>query len=258
MQADRAELEQKFRALTQRSVDEQAKEFLKAFVLDFQGNFEEVLEIANEFKKYGPKEGPVVALPEFEAHLFLEKRGETLTVQALRENLKREITLERNHNVAFLEYALWKYHKTAHQMFKPAFQIPPELLAALEQAIANFEQTLAIRKAREERMAELERQAALGGVKAMAAKNQLEQMRSEDSLEQNRREVTSGAQKRKAQRAVEDTSKFEEEERRKREVAMQAESARLEEEKRQKAAADQKSKEDSRARLAARASLWGN
>jgi len=49
-------------------------------------------------------------------------------------------------------------------------------------------------------MAELEATAALGGVKGMAAKAQLEQMKSEDLLEQNRREVTSAANKRKAQR----------------------------------------------------------
>ncbi len=32
-------------------------------------------------------------LGEFECHLFLEKRGETLTVKDLRENLKAEIQL---------------------------------------------------------------------------------------------------------------------------------------------------------------------
>lgn len=70
------------------SVDDQAKFFLRKFVLEFQGNFEEVLELCAEFKKYAPKGiSPskfslifpflsinyqnflVKDLPEFECHL---------------------------------------------------------------------------------------------------------------------------------------------------------------------------------------------
>jgi len=55
------------------SVDEQANVFLKAFIVEFSGGkFEEVLQIAQQFKKYLPK--PVdVDLEEDKAHLFFRK-----------------------------------------------------------------------------------------------------------------------------------------------------------------------------------------
>eukprot|EP01088_Endostelium_zonatum_P009759 TRINITY_DN23069_c0_g1_i1.p1 TRINITY_DN23069_c0_g1~~TRINITY_DN23069_c0_g1_i1.p1 ORF type:complete len:261 (-),score=117.63 TRINITY_DN23069_c0_g1_i1:116-898(-) len=253
----KAELEAKFRALSQRPVEEQAKEFLKSFVLDFKGNFEEVLELCSNFKSFAPKEKEVVtSLPEFPAHLFLEKRGETLTVAALRENLKVEITLEKNHDVAFLEYLLWKYHKTVNDMFKPKAEVPKEILEALEKAIANFEAALAVRKAREAKMAQLEAAAAAGGVKGKAAANELEQMKKQDQLEQSKREINSAAQQRKAQKAVNDTKRWEEEEERKRAEAMASEQQRMEEEKRRKEEEDRNKAAASRSRLKEKASLW--
>jgi hypothetical protein len=105
-----ADYRDKWAEISSQSVDGQTKFFLKAFVLDFQGKFEQVLDIAEEFKNYGPKEhrSTFKELGEFETHLFLEKRGETLTVKDLRENLKSEIQLSAHHNVAFIEYLLWR------------------------------------------------------------------------------------------------------------------------------------------------------
>ena len=48
-------------------------------------SFEEVLDLAEEFKKYAPDTGVVRELEEDQAHLFLERRGETLTVVELRD-----------------------------------------------------------------------------------------------------------------------------------------------------------------------------
>ena len=44
-----------------------------------------VLDLSDEFKKYAPKEGVVRELEEDAAHLFLERRGETMTVVELRD-----------------------------------------------------------------------------------------------------------------------------------------------------------------------------
>ncbi len=41
--------------------------------------------MAEEFKKFAPKEGAVRELEEDAAHLFLERRGETMTVVELRD-----------------------------------------------------------------------------------------------------------------------------------------------------------------------------
>jgi len=194
-------------------------------------------------------------LDEFTAHLFLERKGEPLTVAALRLHLN-EIDLDKNRNVSFIEYIIWKYKKTLDDMFKVAPGASAEMLAQLDQAISNFQEVLSVRRAREAKMAELERVAALGGVKGMAAKNQIDQMRQEDLLAQNKREVTSEAKKLKAQKIVERENRKGEEEARAREKALQEETKRLEAERIAKEEADRKAKEDSKTRLKAKAALW--
>src|SRR3990167_3693360 len=102
-------LEQKWAQAITGNIDAQVKLFLRAFVLDFQGKFEEVLDIAENYKNFAQgvaeeDRHTIKELGEFDCHLFLEKRGETLTVRSLRENLKAEIRLDPHHNVAILEY----------------------------------------------------------------------------------------------------------------------------------------------------------
>jgi hypothetical protein len=81
------------------SVDEQANAFLRAFVLEFSGGrFEEVLDIAQTFKKFAPTTG-VPDLEEDRALHFLEKRGEVITAAELRKKLK-EIDVDNNHRIS--------------------------------------------------------------------------------------------------------------------------------------------------------------
>lgn len=54
-------------------------------------------------------------LDEFQAHKFLEAFGETLTVVALREQL-RKIDLDVNGKMGLLEYLAFKYDKTVKQI----------------------------------------------------------------------------------------------------------------------------------------------
>jgi len=92
--------------------------------------------------------------------LFLERRGETLTVVKMRDYLReidldfnqkvraarrgssreaRALTVARRAQVSFIEYVLWKYQKTLPQLFTP----PPggvanaALLRALDEAISQ-------------------------------------------------------------------------------------------------------------------------
>jgi hypothetical protein len=86
-----AEWNLKFSEMTQLSIVEQAEKFLMQFVMEFQGRFSEVTDMALEFQSFaGPlKTGEhVQELDEFQCHQFLEKRGETLTVADLRKELK--------------------------------------------------------------------------------------------------------------------------------------------------------------------------
>jgi len=239
------EMHEEFKKYTAMSVDEQSQAFLRSFVADFAGNFEEVLDLAEEFKKFAPEDqgDGIRELEEDKAHLFLERRGETLTVVELR-NALAEIDIDKNHSVCFIEYCLYKYQKTLEQFFEEKEGDMRALLEALEAAIKAYQDTLAEKKAREDKMAKLEAEAAGGGVKAMRAKAELEAMKSEDELERNRREITAGAKTRKAKKDLENGDPYAEEQKR-----VAAEKKKKEEEERLK-------REESRRKLKAKAALW--
>ena len=226
-------------------VDEQANIFLKAFVLDFAGSkFEEVLDIASAFKRFIlPNAASQSDLEEALAHQFLEKRGETITAAALRDQL-RIVTPDNHHRLSFLEYALFKFQKTPVDFFTELRNPNRGGGEALRQAIEAYRAVLKIREDRETKMEELGRAAEAGGVKGMAAKNQLAQMREEDQLALNKAEITSAANKRKAEKNAVDP--FEEEQ--KRMVADKV--AREAEEKKQR--------DEARGRLAARAAMFNS
>ena len=226
-------------------IDEQANVFLKSFVLDFAGSkFEEVLDIASQFKKFIlPNAASQCDLEEALAHQFLEKRGETITAAALRDQL-RIVTPDNHHRLSFLEYGLFKFNKTPENFFTELRNPNRGGGEALRQAIEAYRAVLKVREDREARMEELDRQAAAGGVKGMAAKNQLAQMRDEDQLALNKAEITSAANKRKAERNAVDP--FEEEQKR-----MVADKVARE-------ADEKKQRDEARGRLAARAAMFNN
>lgn len=169
-----------------------------------------VLEIGSNFKKY-LRGSDLSDLEEDRAHLFLEKRGETLTVATLREYL-REIDLDNNHRVAFLEYALWRYKKGVLDFFKELATPKAGGGAALQAAIDAYRKILAVREAREAKMEALAEAAKAGGVKGNTALQELKIMQSEDELAARKAEITAGAAKRKAEKNSADP--FEEEQKR--------------------------------------------
>eukprot|EP00056_Hartaetosiga_gracilis_P014125 m.239792 g.239792 ORF g.239792 m.239792 type:complete len:252 (+) comp14066_c0_seq1:141-896(+) len=239
----REELMEKFAEVTATSINDQATYFLRAFVTEFSGNFEEVLDLAEEFKKYAPASGVVRELEEDQAHLFLERRGETLTVKELRDELK-EIDLDSNNKVCFIEFCLFKYKFTLEQLFAEKDHKIEHLLKKLEEAIALYQATLKEKQAREAKMKELEALAEKGGVKGMRAKVELEAMKNEDQLERNKKEIQAGAKQRAAQKAVDSGDPYLEEQK------------RLEEEKKKKEAEEERKRQESRKRLKEKASLW--
>lgn len=240
---------QRYTELTEQPIEEQAKFFLRSFVLEFQGKFEEILELCQTFKKFSDKGGEVKVLNEFETHRFLEHVGETLTVRELRDHL-REIELDKsNPKISYVEYLLWKYGKNLELLFNPPGDVSPEILAMLEKAIQEYQEVLDKRAKREARMAELEKLAQEGGVKGLRAKNELEQMKAEDLLEQNKREITTAAKKRRAEKLAKDGNEA-------REKALKEEQARLEKLKREKEEEERRKREESRRRLAEKASLF--
>eukprot|EP01088_Endostelium_zonatum_P007163 TRINITY_DN19343_c0_g1_i1.p1 TRINITY_DN19343_c0_g1~~TRINITY_DN19343_c0_g1_i1.p1 ORF type:complete len:251 (+),score=93.54 TRINITY_DN19343_c0_g1_i1:78-830(+) len=249
-------MDQQFANLSSKTVDEQTKFFLRAFVMDFQGKFEPVLDICEQFKNYAPagtERAQVKALPEFECHLFLEKRNETLTVKALRENLKSEIRLTSDHNVAFIEYLLYKYKKTVKQLFTPPPEgaVPKHVLEALDKAISAY---LATKEKERQRLAELESLKSQSesnagkkpSVASVAADNKIHELKGAEfgnafaQLEAKRK-------KREAEEAAAKAEKVD---------PYVEEQKRLEEERKRKEEEKKKAADESKARLKAKASLW--
>jgi len=231
------------------SIDEQTKLFLRAFVFEFQGKFETVLDIAEEFKTFtgGSPDGQ---LDEQQAHLYLEKKGEATTVIDFRDKM-RQIDLDFNKRVSILEYLLYKYRKTLKDLFeaKPS----AHLIKMLEDAIEQYQAVFRAKKEKEERIAELERTIAAGGKDAAKAKSELLNLKGQDKAKEGADEISALANKLKAKRAL---ANPEEEMRRQQEEALKEEQARVAEEKRVKDAEEKRKADDSRKALKDRSKLW--
>lgn len=243
------EYQARFQELTSKPVMEQANAYLEAFVLDFKGNFEEVLELGTEFMSYGKGED-IVDLEEIDAHYFLEKRGEATTVKELRDMLKI-IDLDNNKKMAFIEYLLFKYGKSLEELFNPPGEAPPELIALLNEAIAQYKAVQEEKAVRDRQIAELQKIANKGGVKGMAAKREIDQIVKADESARNKAEITAAARQRIAAKLVKNADGSEI-----RKKAMQEEQRRLDKEAKEKAEAEAKEIAARKARLRARAARF--
>jgi len=224
-----------------RPVDGQADAFLKAFIEEFQGKVEVVLDIAEKFKKFLLRKDDV-DLAENEAHYFLEKLGEPVTVKTLRDFLK-DIDLDNNRRLSFLEYALYKFPHSATEFFVGLRTVRPGGSEALDRAIAAYRAVLKQKADRESKMEDLRKEAAKGGVKGKTAQATLNQMEQEDQLAMNKAEITAAATKRKAEKEAKDDPHT-------------LEMKRIAQKKKEEEEEKQKKKEESRARLAAKAAAF--
>jgi AraC-like DNA-binding protein len=223
------------------TIDFQVDNFLKAFIEEFSGNIEAVMDKAELFKKYR-KNATDPDLAENEAHLFLEKCDEPVTVKTLRDFLK-DVDLDNNRKMCFLEYALYKWKHSATQFFVGLYTVRPGGSEALDRAIKKYREVLAVKAAREAKIEKLKEESKLPGVKGKTAQSQLNQMLAEDQLAMNKSEISAGAAKRKAEKEAKDDPFTLEQKR-------VAELKKKEEEEKKKKA------EESRARLADRAKAF--
>jgi len=171
----------------------------------------------------------VTSLEEADLYRFLEAQGHPISAAEFRVKL-REIDIDTDRKVSFVEYCLWYYQKQVNQLIVPPGVADPALLRALDEAIDAYQQVVNARNAREKHIADLRSASKQVGVKGNIAKAELDQLLAQDQLERNRQEVTAAARRRKAQRAVDsdkDGAKA-------RDRAMKEEEKRLEEDKRKK------------------------
>lgn len=235
---------EKFNNLVASSIDDQSEFFLKSFIFALEENWKEVPQIATKFKKTLTEAGESgEQMNEATAASFLQANGRTRTALQRRDEI-RDIDLDDNKQISFIEYLLLhykgmilsEYYKRMEQtptenlenfaigvtgvgekLLDELFTLPVGLDPALERAIEEFTAT---KKARETRLKDLEAKASQGGVKGIAAKNEIAQMASEDVTEMNRMEISlNSAKKRGAKQsgevALAEKKKVEEEEQKK-------------------------------------------
>jgi hypothetical protein len=235
---------EKFNKLVASHVDEQAEFFLKSFIFALDDKWKEVPELAKKFTKMLQESGESSdQMNEATAANFLQHNGRTRTAIQRREEI-RDIDLDDNKKISFIEYLLLhfkgmildEYYKrkgetptedisnfaigvtgVGDKLMDELFTLPVGLDPELERAIEEFTAT---KRAREDRLKGLESKAQQGGVKGIAAANEIKQMESEDSTEMNRMEISlNSAKKRGAKQsgaaALEEKKKREEEEEKK-------------------------------------------
>ena len=90
-------------------------------------------------------------------------------MQELR-NKMQAIDADQNLRMALIEFLLFNYGKSVDEFLNPPFEVPEELLAALEQATAAHRAYWRERAERDALYENLERTSTVGGVKGMRAK----------------------------------------------------------------------------------------
>jgi hypothetical protein len=212
----------RFKELTAKPIDNQVEFFLKSFIFDLGDNWKELYLIQKAFVKRlsDANEGKPDLNPIMAAD-FLQKNGlERTAVQRKDEIL--DIDLDNNNRIALIEYLLLHYKPmilaayykrkeqdcpfdlskggvgitgVGPQLLDELFTLPigldPELIAAIEE----FTQK---KKAREAKIKELQDKAGQGGVKGLAAANEIKQIETADMTDMNRIEITLAAAKRRA------------------------------------------------------------
>jgi len=107
------DLKEKFQALVSLPFKKQATWFLNGFWKDVEREAENIwsyVHTCQDLDKEGKGNG--AELDEFQAHRFLEKLGETLSVKEMRDKM-REIDLDFNKRMAISEYFIFKYKKNS-------------------------------------------------------------------------------------------------------------------------------------------------
>jgi len=190
------EIRQKMEMLmTDTSISHQAQGFLNAFINDFAGKFEEVLEIVEDFIKSVP-EGEK-ELNEFEARRFFERRGRVFTAMEMR-TFMRTVDINRDHKVSIVELLLFKYDKTVQQMFATKTEELHPTIRVLQEAIEAVQLFNDQARAQKAQIEELQKLAKEGGVKGVKAQHQITVIQNKDPLGRNKLEVALDKAKRDA------------------------------------------------------------
>jgi len=172
-------LKEKFLELTRMKYADQAKWFLNGMWKEgAEEQAEAIWSVAQKFMELDAKKKEGNELDEFWSHKFLESLGDTLTVIALREKL-RKIDLDANGRMALLEYLIFKYSKTVQAIIdSPQGDNSEQLKEATAKLQAVQDALLEVQKQLEEEKKALEAQKKA----EEDARNSLEAQRKAEEL----------------------------------------------------------------------------
>jgi len=215
---------EKFEELIKEDPAEQCEFFLKSFIFVLGDDWKAVPALCTEFQKHAKSTGESeTIMNHIQAADFLQHHGLTRTGLERKKEVE-DIDQNNDGKISFIEYLLLhykvmilkEYHKRlgtepdedlsgagigltgiGPQLLDELFTLPHGLSPQLEAALEDFTNE---KRARENRVKDLEARAAKGGVKGMAAKNELIILEQADQTEMNRIELTLAAAKRKANR----------------------------------------------------------
>jgi len=231
-----------FLELTRMKYVDQAKWYLNGFWSEgAQNESENIWKYTQKFIELDDRKAGGNELDEFQAHKFLESLGETLTVMALRDKL-RKIDLDANGKMALLEYLCFRFSKAVQQVINAPQGENAEEIKAAGEKLSKVQQELeqqrqaeeAVRKAEESLKAAVDdlhkqEEAYQNQIKTLEskiadpnastvakskAKNELAQLKNEDPLPLRKAKITQEAALRKVEKerkaAEEQTRKLEE------------------------------------------------
>lgn len=211
----------RFKELQKESVDEQRDFFTRRFVFSLGDAYSDVFQIATDFKLAceGDEGGDNLSMAG--AAGFMQHQGKTRTATQRRQELA-DVDLNQDGKVSFIEYLLLHFkvmilteYFNRHSMepdvdlsadgvgvvgvgdklVEELFSVPQGIDTELEKMMEEFSLEHNKRKAKIE---QLEAKVATGGVKGMAAKNELMQLKEQDTTDMNAVEARIAAAVKKA------------------------------------------------------------
>jgi hypothetical protein len=221
---------EKFDAINGADADAMCRFFLKSFIFELGDSWKDVPQLLKDFRKQckdtGDGSGPANTLNIIQASDFLQKQGKTRTAAERKAELS-DVDIDSDGRITFLEYLLLHYKPLILTAFAKRYGVPvaedlsaggvgvvgvghklvdelltfpsggnPEIEAAIEEFMQHKEQL-------EEHARDLEAKAAAGGVKGLAATQELAILSAgKDDTELNRIELTLQAALRKARKAA--------------------------------------------------------
>eukprot|EP01102_Stenamoeba_stenopodia_P015396 TRINITY_DN523_c0_g1_i1.p1 TRINITY_DN523_c0_g1~~TRINITY_DN523_c0_g1_i1.p1 ORF type:complete len:288 (+),score=115.18 TRINITY_DN523_c0_g1_i1:52-864(+) len=216
------ELRDRFKQLCEKSPDEQQELFLKSFIFALGDDWKLINVLNKTYKKYVADGGESKPdLNVVQAADFLQKNGAERTATQRKQEIT-DIDLDKNDRISFIEYLLLQYkgmilseyykrtgesHNydlgkngvgitgVGYQLLDELFTIPTGLDPELERAI---EELTAVKRTRENKIKDLQKQASQGGVKGGIASAQLAQMEQEDLMDVAKVEAKINSQMRKS------------------------------------------------------------